>query len=112
MHFSKKFWRKVQFVATLDDLSKLVAVDTDFIPESVLARDVEIMASRNTDRRLNYESKKQEQSSTPEEQSSPPGGQNSPPGEQNNPMEEQSSPLKQSTGGTEQSIEDKENEKA
>jgi len=43
-------------------------VDGGFIPESVLARDVEIMASRSTDRRLSYESKEQKHDSLPEEQ--------------------------------------------
>lgn len=74
--FSKKFWRKVQFVSTLEDLDKEVAIGKEYIPESVLARDVEIMASLNMDKRPKDVSKEQEQKeekqSKEQEQSSNP----------------------------------------
>lgn len=42
--YSRKFWRKVHFIATLQDLSGYVSIDDDFIAAPVLAVDQAIMS--------------------------------------------------------------------
>ena len=65
---SKKFWRKVHFVPTLEDLSSHVAVDKDYIPESVYAKDLLLMASMHPDSRQKHGSQKEEQSGPTEKE--------------------------------------------
>ena len=52
---SRKFWRKVHFIATLQELSSFISVDDDFIAAPVLAVDQVIMSRHPASRR--YQSK-------------------------------------------------------
>lgn len=54
--FSKKFWRKVNFIPTLQDLSVHVKVDEDYISAPVVAVDKSIMSRRPTSQK--YQAKK------------------------------------------------------
>lgn len=60
MFHSKKFWRKLQFVPTLQELSNEAPVGEEYIPESVCARDDQIMATMQSDGRKKYESKEKD----------------------------------------------------
>lgn len=52
---SRKFWRKVHFIATLQELSSCISVDDDFIAAPVLAVDKDIMSRRPASRRYRSE---------------------------------------------------------
>ena len=52
---SGKFWRKVQFISTLQDLSSYVSIDDDFIAAPVLAVDQAIMSRQAARRRYQSE---------------------------------------------------------
>lgn len=52
---SGKFWRKVHFIATLQDLSSYISIDEDFIAAPVLAVDQAIMSRQPIRRRYQPE---------------------------------------------------------
>lgn len=51
LFYSKKFWRKVHFIPTLQDLSEYAQLDEQYIPAAVTAKDKLIMSRRPTSRK-------------------------------------------------------------
>ena len=58
LYYSGKFWRKVHFITTLQDLTSYVSIDDDFIAAPVLAVDQTIMSRQPARRRYQSEDHK------------------------------------------------------